>query len=122
MTNPVMMVRRQVKHGTDEPIGRGCWLWCPGCREAHRPQIVGEAGEIPMTPGPNGTWIASPCWTWDGNLEKPTFNPSLLVTLREGVTCHSFIVAGNWQFLPDCWHPLAGQTVPLPPLPDWLCG
>lgn len=34
--------------------------------------------------------------------------------------CHSFITDGKWQFLSDCAHPLAGQTVPMVPLPDWL--
>ena len=30
--------------------------------------------------------------------------------------CHSFVVNGQIQFLPDCTHALAGQTVPIP---DW---
>lgn len=35
--------------------------------------------------------------------------------------CHSFIRNGVWEFLQDCAHPLAGQHVPMVPLPDWLC-
>lgn len=34
--------------------------------------------------------------------------------------CHSFIRSGQWQFLADCAHKLAGQTVPMVPVPDWL--
>jgi hypothetical protein len=34
--------------------------------------------------------------------------------------CHSFIRDGHWEFLGDCAHQLAGQTVPMVPLPDWL--
>jgi hypothetical protein len=30
--------------------------------------------------------------------------------------CHSFVVDGQIQFLGDCTHKLAGQTVPLPVL------
>jgi len=36
--------------------------------------------------------------------------------------CHSFIRAGQWQFLTDSAHALAGQTVDLAPLPDWIVG
>jgi hypothetical protein len=35
--------------------------------------------------------------------------------------CHSFLKNGVWEFLGDCAHPLAGQNVPMMPLPDWLC-
>lgn len=34
--------------------------------------------------------------------------------------CHSFIRDGQWQFLSDCAHSLAGQTVPMVPVPDWF--
>ena len=34
--------------------------------------------------------------------------------------CHSFLVDGVWQFLGDSAHALAGQNVPMVPLPDWL--
>lgn len=34
--------------------------------------------------------------------------------------CHSFIRNGHWEFLGDCAHSLAGQTVPMVPVPDWM--
>lgn len=34
--------------------------------------------------------------------------------------CHSFIRDGRWQYLSDTAHRLAGQTVPMVPVPDWL--
>lgn len=97
-------------------------LWCPGCKMAHHIK-VGDG------PGPR--------WTWNGNMTKPTFSPSLLVTMPTHVPpvtaenleewkrapwvqtrieriCHSFIADGQIQFLNDCTHELAGQTVPLP--------
>jgi hypothetical protein len=34
--------------------------------------------------------------------------------------CHSFLKAGVWEFLTDSAHKLAGQKVPMIPLPDWV--
>lgn len=59
-------------------------------------------------------------WDWNKDLENLTITPSLLVHMGELKKCHSFIRNGNWEFLGDSWHELAGQTVPLPPVPDWL--
>ena len=100
----------------------GLMFWCPGCNEAHRIQHGAGGG---------------PRWGWNGDIEKPTFTPSILVQgvkrmtdtehasyMRgEGLppaipfTCHSFVADGNIQFLGDCSHALAGQTVPLPDFP-----
>lgn len=33
--------------------------------------------------------------------------------------CHSFLRNGVWEFLGDSAHRLAGQRVPVEPLPDW---
>lgn len=58
-------------------------------------------------------------WTWNGDLDKPTFSPSLLVRYTWGKeqqkhVCHSFIRNGNWEYLNDCTHSMAGKTVPVP--------
>jgi hypothetical protein len=110
-------------------VGEGALaFYCPGCKQVH--QIQYGAG-----PGPR--------WTWDGDVERPTFTPSVLVRgVREdmtdeewaeydaeyrrvgravlegkfGTTCHTYITAGRIQFLGDCTHALAGQTVDLPDL------
>jgi len=83
-------------------------FWCPGCDGAHGIQ-VGDG------PGPR--------WGYNGNPAKPTFTPSVLVRYdgsdagRDGAppaVCHSFITDGRIQFLSDCTHALAGQTVDLP--------
>jgi hypothetical protein len=98
--------------------------WCQGCEDTHQVRVR-----------PAG----SPSWDWDGNVEAPTFSPSVLSTsghyvpgFREGqgcwcaatdgddwpkcVRCHTFIRGGMVEFLSDCTHALAGQTLPLP---DW---
>jgi hypothetical protein len=38
--------------------------------------------------------------------------------------CHSFVVDGRMQFLSDCTHVMAGQTVDIPvwPKPNWSDG
>lgn len=112
--------------------GRGGYtFYCPGCGEGHTIQTEG-----------NGAW------SFNGDLEEPTFSPSVL--LRSGHyasthkpgdrcwctfnaeraakgeapsafkcgICHSFVENGTIRFLRDCTHALAGKTVPLPELPD----
>lgn len=87
-------------------------FWCPGCDGAHQVQ-VGEG------PGPR--------WGFDGNYERPTLTPSVNVTYngsdagRYGAppaVCHSFVRDGQIQFLSDCTHALAGQTVSLKPFDE----
>jgi hypothetical protein len=39
---------------------------------------------------------------------------------RFGSVCHSFVTDGRIQFLGDCTHALANQTVELPDLPDYI--
>lgn len=62
-------------------------------------------------------------WSFNDDLEKPTFKPSLLVNAdphRKNpdryIRCHSFVTDGKIQFLGDCSHDLKNQTVEIP---DW---
>jgi hypothetical protein len=103
--------------------------WCQGCEEPH---------------------MVGPGWQFDGNVERPTFSPSVLVTCGHyapGWTadggcwctynaalvakgeeasdfkcerCHTFIRGGIVDFLGDCTHALAGQRLELPDLPDHM--
>lgn len=84
-------------------ISAGIWLfYCPGCKYDHPFHV------LPQTP-------PRPIWSWNGSTEKPTFSPSLMVfgSVPEQ-RCHSFVTDGRIQFLSDCHHALAGQTVDLP--------
>lgn len=102
---------------------------CPGCGNSHYVEVVGPKA-----------------WGWNGSLERPTFTPSVLTWERRWVQddptdtscvetelpgvfrvggsghfedvrrCHSFVTDGRIQFLSDCAHALAGQTVDLPEL------
>jgi hypothetical protein len=56
-------------------------------------------------------------WSFNGDYDKPTFTPSMLVNANMpqlGHRCHSFITDGKIQFLSDCTHKYAGQTMDLP--------
>ena len=79
------------------------YLWCPGCDDLVR---------------------INDTWQFNGNVECPSFSPSLLTQYGhiKGVErrCHAFIQAGRWEFLSDSTHALAGQIVPMVPLPDWF--
>jgi hypothetical protein len=94
---------------------------CPGCNGLHQIRVQGEGG---------------PMWAWNGSHDAPTFTPSVLVTGVQAVNdangnwtgeyvrdangeplplvCHSFVTDGWIQYLGDCTHALAGQTVELP--------
>ena len=101
--------------------GHDCFFhWCPACEEMH--------------PLPDS-------WTFDGDLENPTFHPSFrhtgLKTVKvdgewtgdwvrdaDGKTiplvCHYNLIAGKLQFCNDCTHSFGTKEVDLPQLPEWL--
>lgn len=98
-------------------------FYCPGCECYH------------------GIWVKSyngqnAIWEFNGDINKPTFKPSLKVTWvklpdnpekdnngnyilgEDGrikgvkdMICHTFITDGNIQYLGDCTHELSGETI-----------
>lgn len=104
-----------------QPVPGRIMFRCPGCDTAHEITVDGSRG-----------------WTWNGDGDKPTISPSILAKGTRQITddehrrimagehvepepqvCHSFIRDGRWEFLSDCTHALAGQTVDIP---DWPHG
>ncbi|CAN7331018.1 DUF6527 family protein [Variovorax sp. LjRoot84] len=104
----------------------GVTFECPGCGYSHT---------LPTQETPPGVTTA-PRWTFNGDYDRPTLTPSILSraeTWTPPVTpenldewkrapwpqakvagiCHSFVTDGRIQFLGDCTHALAGQTVEL---------
>ena len=80
----------------------------------------------------NAHMIDKTKWGFNGDFEKPTITPSILVTGTQRLTdeeydkimggekivprplvCHSFVTDGRIQYLNDCTHDLKGQTVNL---------
>jgi hypothetical protein len=84
--------------------GSGDWgFHCPGCGYGHSFRVNGDA--------------TRPQWIWNGSLDAPTFDPSLLVNRDHPESrCHSLVTDGRIEFLGDSFHALAGQTVEIP---DW---
>lgn len=109
--------------------------WCPGCA------AWGDLHEA-LAPGSTASGIGThmfhiPPWSFDNDdMDSPTFSASYLVhgipanpdASREhypngysgSPRCHSFVKDGHVQYLSDSEHPLAGQTVPMAPVPAWL--
>jgi hypothetical protein len=53
---------------------------------------------------------AKVAWDWNGSTSAPTLTPSILKH-TPGKRCHSFVRNGVVEFLADCEHELAGQSV-----------
>jgi hypothetical protein len=82
--------------------------WCPGCECFHSLHVnpPGEVGNL---------------WDWNQDMERPTIRPSFAhkdMATGKSTVCHYMITDGSIQYLIDCKHHLAGQTVPLPHITD----
>jgi hypothetical protein len=93
----------------------GYLVGCPACRDADR----GSAHLFHVQMGDG-----SPGWAFNGDFERPTFSPSMLARARYGEeqalhVCHSFVRDGRIQYLADCTHAMAGQTIDLPDIEEW---
>ncbi len=81
---------------------------CPGCGYAHAVTVNGRKNSQGAS------------WGWNGSLDKPAFTPSINCNAGDpDHQCHSFVNEGKIQFLGDCFHKLAGQTVDIPGWGDW---
>lgn len=65
-----------------------------------------------------------PVWEWNGDVNNPTFTPSILTRLPWGsaqyeIVNHVFVRDGKIQYLGDCTHAYRNQTIDLPMLKDW---
>lgn len=86
-------------------IGYG--IKCPGCDGYHLFFMSGD-----MT------------WEFNGNLEKPTFRPSLKNShdgnkYEPPFCCHLNLTDGVLQFHPDCTHANKGKFMDLPDYPEY---
>lgn len=105
---------------------------CPGCALArnHDPtSSIAGATILPVkwlpvgqTESPHLAAMASR-WGFNGDLDRPTLTPSVFCQWdqwqgedkpKKHHVCHSFVSDGRIQFLDDCTHALAGQTIDLP--------
>lgn len=126
MTDDIKVLRPVTPSERGDPANHPDFIFfCPGCKCAHGVWTTKKNG-------------VGAVWTFNGNMEKPTFAPSILVSWTSGhppVTpenmaeyerkpwpqtdkqnvCHSYVKDGAIQFLGDCTHEFAGQTIPMEP-------
>lgn len=116
-----MSVLKKITDGTREYFE----FYCPGCKQTHLYY----------------TKRKGPTWTFNGDMQAPTFQPSLLLLREEWTppvtpenldewqkkqwpqvkvakTCHLNITGGMIQFHGDCWHELKHKTIPMVPIPE----
>ena len=105
------LVRRKWSSTTER--GVTCYHYCPACKQLHG---IRTEGPIPL-------------WTWNGDFEKPTFQPSVrnfttyddegepLPKGQDRTLCHYYVKNGNIEYCGDNPHALNEQTVPLPEIP-----
>lgn len=106
-------ILRRVKDGDLEYDA--LMFWCPGCE--HLDEEGNRHCGLHMLAV--NTSVKDPHWGWDGNLHKPTLEPSIL-THGQQLVCHSFLRNGIFEFLGDCTHKYANMSVPIPDLPQWV--
>jgi len=110
------IARLEAPQGKPHPGMEAYIFECPGCGMDHMIPVnyTDEYRKSCVAAG-----RSTPQWTFNGDLDKPTFGPSLLVTWdygdkeRKHNVCHSFVREGRIQFLSDCTHKMANMTVDL---------
>lgn len=85
-------------------------FYCPACDEPHVYRCHADATDRPR-------------WEFNGNVDRPTFTPSLLLfdipaPGQRTTICHLFVKEGMIEYCGDCPHEYAGKTIPLPELPE----
>lgn len=91
----------------DDGSGVLITFWCPGCEETHTYDVgtrmeLGEWGRMKGLP------VRQDGWLFNGDLEYPTFSPSLKYD-----DCHLFVRRGIIEYCMDCKHEFKGEDIPL---------
>lgn len=74
-------------------------------------------GYIVTSPATGQNILFDKRWKFNGDFEKPTFSPSMLIQYPEEnpetghVREHFFVRDGTIRYLSDCHHDMAGKTV-----------
>ena len=75
---------------------------CPGCEHGHIYYVTGPVA-----------------WSFNGDVDNPTFEPSLLNTCEphpdpKKRRCHLYVRNGRIEFCADCAHDWAGKSYEMP--------
>lgn len=81
---------------------------CPACGVSHAARVASQQEGLAL-------------WTFNGDLNRPTFYPSIGTTWERAdgspVVCHAHVEDGRIRYLPDCYgHDMGGRSVELPDL------
>ncbi len=98
MTNKNKSLVRTLTNQDETATSYG--IFCPGCERMH---------------------MFDKRWTFNGDFDRPTFTPSMLVyqpnpekpASKYNQRCHSFVTDGKIKFLSDCTHDMVNQTLEL---------
>ena len=92
-------MRKLLKH-TDKDGVLYIIFYCPACKCCHSIKVYEDSNKG---------------WTWNGDDDKPTFSPSLLVNKNQrnpmAPICHSYVRGGKIEYLNDCTHDFKGNTI-----------
>lgn len=116
----IVMRRRVDDHGRKYSA---IYHWCPACEALHGVWVNEQRGDDAKTK-----------WTFNGDMQKPTFNPSvrcftthddegeLLPNGEQRTLCHYFVRDGAIDFCGDNPHAFNSKTrVPMPEIPaNWF--
>jgi len=84
----------------------GYVMWCPGCEEEH----LFRTEDWIMHDGKKDDG-----WKFNGDMDLPTFSPSLHINAKiKAECCHFILKDGIIDFFGDCYHELKNKKVPLP--------
>ncbi len=82
-----------------DDLGINYWFWCFPCDTHHYFRVKAAKGAL-----------SQPLWTFNGDLECPTFHPSLKYP---SVGCHLTLTAGVIEYHDDCTHAWKGKKAKL---------
>ena len=77
--------------------------WCPGCKKIHEIDVLN---------------VNHHCWSFSGNMDYPTFRPSIKIMKEGQMVCHYNLVEGIVHFFGDSEHDLKWHSVALDDIPD----
>lgn len=116
--------RRRVRR-EDGVTYSAIYHWCQACDGLHGVWVNEQPQDAKL----------SPRWTFNGNMERPTFSPSVrcfsnhdddgnkLPNGGERTLCHYFVEDGMIRYCDDSPHAYKGQKVPLKDIPPgWFRG
>lgn len=93
----------KIRRSVDDSGNTVGWVFhCPGCEHGHIYYVSGNL-----------------TWSFNGDVDRPTFTPSLLNTCPNHPDpkqrrCHLFLTDGRLNFCNDCSHDYSGKTFDLP--------